>query len=109
MTVRAAIALLLIGAGILTILVAVLGLFRLKGALNRMHAAAMVDTMGLLCVLCGLMVLCGLTVHTAKLALVLLLVWLSSPISSHLVARTELLTARDIDADSLKEKGEIPL
>lgn len=109
MTVRIAVALALIFLGILVVLVAALGLFRLKGAINRLHAGAMADTMGVLCVLCGLMVLCGWTVHTAKLALVLVILWLTNPISSHLIAKTELLTAHDLDADHMEQKGERPL
>ena len=109
MTLRAAIALVLLGLGTVVMVVAALGLFRLKGALNRLHAGAMADTMGVLLILAGLMVLCGWTVHTAKLALALVILWMTSPISSHLIAKTELLCTHDLDADEMDEEGERPL
>lgn len=89
----------LISLGVVVTLVAALGLFRLKDALDRLHAGALVDTLGLLLILGGLMLLCGLTVHTAKLALALVILWATNPVSAHLIARMELFTGYDIDPD----------
>ena len=52
------ISLLLIGLGIFCI--QILGVFKFKYVLNRMHAAAMGDTLGIGASLLGLMVLTGL-------------------------------------------------
>ena len=109
MTARDVIALALLGLGAAVMIVSALGLFRLRGALNRLHAGAMADTMGVLLILAGLMVLQGLTVHTVKLALTVVILWVTCPISSHLIARTELLYSHGIDADETDEEGERPL
>ena len=106
MTGRIAVAMVLIGLGVLTIGVSILGLFRLRDALERLHAGAISDTLGLLLILSGLGVLCGPTGHAAKLALLLVILWVINPVATHLIARMELLTGYDIDADNLNREGE---
>ena len=64
------------------------------------------DTLGLLLMLAGLMVLCGFTVHTGKLALTLVVLWSTNPVSAHLMARMELITGRGVDPDELPGEGE---
>ena len=96
----------LISVGLFAICVGVLGLFRFRYVLNRMHAAALVDTLGVLGVLMGLMLLCGIGVTTGKLFLIVVFLWLTSPIATHLIAKMELLTNFDTDADLETEEGE---
>ena len=69
MTIRIGIAMALIGAGVLVIALSIFGLFRLRDVLERIHAGALTDTMGLLLVLSGLVVLYGLSWSSAKLLL----------------------------------------
>ena len=106
MTARIALALVLLFLGAAVIAVSILGLFRLRDVLERLHAGALADTMGLLLVLAGLGVLCGLSWHTGKLMLTVLIVWVTSPVSSHLIARMELITGRGIEPERRKEEGE---
>lgn len=82
----------LIFLGVVTILLAVLGTYRFRYVLNRMHAAAMVDTMGLLLSIAGLVVLWGVSWVSAKMVLILVFVWSASPVMSHLIARAEVMT-----------------
>ena len=82
----------LIAFGVFTIAVAVLGTFRFRYVLNRMHAAALCDTLGLLSTLLGVIVLLGLSWQTAKVLLIIAFMWLASPVMSHLIARAEILT-----------------
>ncbi|MCR5791092.1 MAG: monovalent cation/H(+) antiporter subunit G [Lachnospiraceae bacterium] len=82
--------LILVSAAVFTI--EVIGVFKMKFSLNRMHAAAMGDTLGLLSGLAGLMILCGFNYTTLKMLLVLIFLWCSSPVASHLIARMELET-----------------
>lgn len=77
-------------AGVLTAITAAFGLFRFKYALNRMHAAAMTDTLGILLVLLGLIILWGMNFNSLKLALIILFFWFASPVSSHLLAGFEV-------------------
>ena len=81
---------LLFGLGIFAI--EMIGVFRFKYVLNRMHAAAMGDTLGIGFSLIGLIVMNGLDFTSLKLFLVIVFLWFSSPTSSHLIARLEVTT-----------------
>ena len=106
MTVRTVAAMVLIALGVVVIALSILGLFRLRDALERLHAGALTDTLGLLLVLSGLGILCGVTGSTAKLALLLVILWATNPVSSHLIARMELITGRDVEPDRMTGEGE---
>lgn len=90
--IREGIGAILILLGMFVFIVGILGIFRFRYVLNRMHAAAMADTLGTLLVIAGLVVL-GLDVfHMIKLLLVIIFLWLTSPVSSHLIGKVEMLT-----------------
>lgn len=99
-------ALVLIGLGLVVAALSVLGMFRLRDALERLHAGALSDTLGVLLVLGGLAVLWGPSWQTAKLGLLVVILWVTNPVSSHLIARMELITGRDLDPDKLTGEGE---
>lgn len=88
--------LLLFGLGIFAI--EIIGVYRFRYVLNRMHAAAMGDTLGIGFSLVGLMIMSGLNFTSLKLLFVVIFLWFSSPASSHLIARLEVTT------DEEKEK-----
>ena len=96
-------ALLLMGMSIF--IIEMIGVFRFKYVLNRMHAAAMGDTLGLGSCLLGLIVLSGLNFTSLKLFLVIVFLWFSSPVSSHLIARLEVTT----DEEKEKHYGTLSL
>lgn len=83
-------------AGMLLFVVELVGVFRFRYILNRMHAAAIGDTLGISVSLVGLMIFSGLSFTTLKLALVVLFLWCASPVSSHLIARLEVTTNEKI-------------
>lgn len=89
---RNVIGLVLILMGVAVMVLAVIGTYRFKYVLNRMHAAAMVDTLGILLVLSGLMVLAGFGAMFLKLLSIIVFMWMTSPVTSHLIARAEVLT-----------------
>ena len=82
--------LLLVGVGIF--LLQIFGVFKFKYVLNRMHAAAMGDTLGIGISLTGLIILSGLNFTSLKMALIIVFLWLASPVSSHLISRLEVIT-----------------
>lgn len=82
--------LLLCGLGIF--LIEMIGVFRFRYVLNRMHAAAMGDTLGIGFSLMGLIIMSGFSFTSLKLLLVIVFLWFSSPASSHLIARLEVTT-----------------
>lgn len=93
--------LLLVGLGIF--MIQIFGVYKFKYVLNRMHAAAMGDTLGIGISLTGLMVLCGLNFTSLKMALIVVFLWLASPVSSHLISRLEVVTN-----ENLKDHCELP-
>lgn len=97
-------ALLLLGAAIF--LFEMIGVFRFRYVLNRMHAAAMGDTLGIGCCILGLIVMNGPNLASLKLFLVIVFLWFSSPVSSHLIARLEVTT--DEEGDKHYRRIELP-
>ncbi len=67
-----------------------IGVLRLPDVFTRLHASGMTDTMGAGLLLTGLMFQAGLSLITVKLVLVLLFLWLTSPVATHAVARAAL-------------------
>ena len=82
----------LLTAGLVTFAIEIIGVFRFRYVLNRMHAAAMGDTLGIGLALLGVIVMNGFNFTSLKLFLVIVFLWYSSPVSSHLIARLEVTT-----------------
>lgn len=78
--------------GLLIFLIEMVGVFRFRYVLNRMHAAAMGDTLGIACSMLGLIIINGLNFTSLKLLCIIVFLWFSSPTSSHLIARLEVTT-----------------
>ena len=89
--------------GLAIFLLQIFGVFKFKYVLNRMHAAAMGDTLGIGVSLTGLILLSGLNFTSLKMGLIIVFLWLASPVSSHLIARLEVVTN-----EHLAEKCELP-
>lgn len=93
---------LIIGGGLLLcglsiFLIEVYGVFHFDYVLNRMHAAAMGDTLGISFSLVGLMIFSGLNFTTLKMALIVIFLWIASPVSSHLLAKVEFTTNENLE------------
>ena len=91
-TLRFAICALLMALGLFFEVSAVIGVFRFRYVINRMHAAALGDTMGIFLMLLGLAVANGLDMLTLKILLLVPLFWTTSPVASHLIGQLELIT-----------------
>ncbi|MCQ2491912.1 MAG: monovalent cation/H(+) antiporter subunit G [Lachnospiraceae bacterium] len=89
--------------GIVTAFIATFGMFRFTYVLNRMHSAAMCDTLALGSVLIGLIIFYGVSFASLKLAAIICFLWLASPVSSHLLARLEVT----INEKHIKERCEV--
>lgn len=88
----------LISLGMLFFMVEILGVYRFDYVLNRMHAVAIGDSIALLLSLTGAGLLMWDWFAAAKLFITLLLVWITSPVGSHLVARVEAMTNNHLDS-----------
>lgn len=98
-TLRFILCALLIGLGLIFEICAVIGVFRFHYVLNRMHAAALGDTMGILMIMLGLAVANGMNFVSLKLLLLVFLFWTASPVASHLIGRLELVTNEELDRE----------
>lgn len=101
--IRFGIGTLFLAAGIITFALELFAVYRFRYVLNRMQVAAMGDTLGIGISLVGLMILSGFNFVTLKLGLVVVFLWFSSPVSSHLIARLEVATNQ-----KLSEECELP-
>ncbi|MDD2954819.1 MAG: monovalent cation/H(+) antiporter subunit G [Oscillospiraceae bacterium] len=97
--IRILIAAALIAVGLFVYIVSTIGIFRFKYVLNRMHVAAQGDTLGALSILLGLIVLCGFSFHSLKMLLIIIFLWLASPVASHIIAKAETMTCRHLDKE----------
>ena len=89
--------------GIVTAFIATFGMYRFSYVLNRMHSAAMCDTLALGSVLIGLIIFYGISFASLKLAAIICFLWFASPVSSHLLARLEVT----INEKHLEEECEV--
>lgn len=97
--------------GLCCLVSGVVGVFRFKYSLNRIHAAALMDTVGILLMLLGVIVAVGFDVTSLKLLVVIGLLWLTSPVSGHLIGRMEITINDELDqvmtvADRLTVQSE---
>ena len=103
MSIREILAAVCVVLGILVFCCSILGVYRLTYVLNRMHAAALGDTLGLFLVVLGLLILGKDMFHMLKYALIVIFFWVSSPIATHMIAKVELLTDKDYE-ERMREK-----
>lgn len=90
------VAITLITIGMILFILEIYGVYRFSFVLNRMHAAAIGDTLGLTFCLLGLILVSGFSYVTAKFILVIIFLWISSPTASHLIAKFEVTTNESV-------------
>ena len=87
----------LIVLGVVLFVTEMIGIFKFKYVLNRMHIAGMGDTMGLSLTLIGTIILSGINFTSLKMGLIIVFLWLASPVASHLIARLEVTTNEELE------------
>lgn len=78
---------LLIAAGLLFMVISPLGMIRFPDFFTRAHAAGKCDSLGQAFILLGCMLHEGLTLNLAKLALLILFIYLLTPTATHAIVR----------------------
>lgn len=96
--IRDIIGMLLILGGIILYVIEVIGVFRFDYVLNRMHATAIGDSLALLMSLAGAGMLMWDWFAAARLLVILCFVYLTSPVSSSLLARVEAMTNNHLES-----------
>ena len=104
MLIRFIIAACLIGFGVFLFAMSTFGVFKFKYVLNRMHAAAIGDSLALFSLLAGVGVMTGFTYATLKLVIILVFFWLAAPVSPHMIAKMEIATITEEDAEEFKKR-----
>ena len=90
--IRFAVTAILFAIGIIALFVSILGTYRFRFALNRIHSAAISDTFCMFFILAGLAVASGFNFTTLKILLVLAFMWCTSPLSAHMLSSLEYHT-----------------
>ncbi|MDX1374875.1 MAG: monovalent cation/H(+) antiporter subunit G [Burkholderiales bacterium] len=80
----------LIVAGGAFCIVGAVGLLRMPEFFTRTHAASVVDTLGAAFILVGLMLQAGFSLVTVKLIAIGVLLFFTSPVATHALARAAL-------------------
>ena len=81
----------------------VLGLFKFKYVMNRMHAVALGDTFGILFIVAGCIVLKGFSLVSLKLLIIPLFMFLTGPVVTHLIGQAEVMTHGNPKGEYKKE------
>jgi multicomponent Na+:H+ antiporter subunit G len=92
-------------AGLMMEISAVAGVNRFRFVLNRIHAAGMGDTLGILLMLVGLCVKSPDLWLSLKLLLIILFFWLAGPVSTHLIGRLEYTTNEQLSREVTQWKS----
>ncbi len=77
-------------AGGVFLIIGTIGLIRLPDFFTRLHAASVVDTLGCILIMMGLMLQAGLSLVTVKLILIMIFILLTSPTAAHALAKAAL-------------------
>jgi len=89
----------IMGFGVLVLLLASAGLFVLKDALSRQHAATKAGSLGIVLIVSGAALVGGGWEWGWRAGVIVLLFWLTMPVASHVLARAAL------HSSDLKETG----
>ena len=84
--------------GLVIFFTEIFGVFRFHYVLNRMHAAAMGDTLGIGSCMIGLVIFSGINFTSLKLLSILAFLWFASPVSSHVLSRLEVATNENLES-----------
>ena len=77
-------------AGSIMALIGAVGMIRLPDVFQRMHAAGIIDTLGVGLILGGLIFQAGWSAVTIKLVLILVFIFFTSPTATHALAQAAL-------------------
>lgn len=83
--------------GLVIFFTEIFGIFHFNYVLNRMHATAMGDTLGIASCMLGLVIFSGFNMTSVKLLLIVIFLWFASPVSSHVLARLEVATNENLE------------
>ena len=93
-----------ISLGSLLFIVEIIGNFKFTYVLNRMQAAGIGDSLALGLFIIGCVIINGLTVTSLKLLVAALCLYFTSPVCSHMLAKLEKETNKELEKECEVEK-----
>lgn len=90
-----------ISLGLVSILIGVFGIYRFKDAFTRMHAASLIDNIGMIFTLLGIAFLQQNYVNSIKAVFIIFLVLLLSPVSGHALSKAIYLCLKEKSDDGI--------
>lgn len=84
-------------AGLVFYVIQFIGVFRFKYVMNRMHAAAIGDTLGSSLMMLGAVILNGWQLSTLKMVVIIAALWITAPVSSHMLGRLEVMSKEKME------------
>ena len=110
--IRFALVALFFAAGLIVLFISIFGTYRFDFSINRMHSAAMCDTLVLMLFITGLIIASGINIISLKFLFIVIVQWCTSPVVSHIFVKTKLLTDKNLSKhcemriDDKKEENE---
>ena len=77
-------------SGALSIIIGLIGVFRMPDFFTRLLAASIIDTMGTMLILVGLMLYSGFNFVSVKLLLILVCIIITTPAAAHALAKSAI-------------------
>jgi multicomponent Na+:H+ antiporter subunit G len=95
----------LITAGIIFIIFGYIGIFRFRHFYSRILVSSKADTVGLITIMAGVMLVTDSIFFSLKVLLILLFTVLTTPITTHSIARSAYLSGYKVEKDRDKDDG----
>lgn len=89
-------AMLFLVSGLIVLTTSAIGNYRFSYVLNRMQVSSVSDTLGAMFIIIGLIIANGFNMISLKLVLMICFLWFANPVSSHFLAKTEVISNDDI-------------
>ena len=84
----------IMSVGCIVMLFAALGLYRFPDIYMRLHSSTKVNTGGAMVILLGLVLRSGISTLSAKILVLILLIFILTPVISHAIARSAYLQGK---------------
>lgn len=89
--------------GSLIVIVGLVGVYRMPDFYTRLHAASVIDTLGAMLILLGLLLIAGISPVSVKLILILLFILITTPAAAHALAKSALHGKLEPQLDDKKQ------
>ena len=76
--------------GALAIIIGLVGVFRMPDFFTKLHAASIIDTLGTMFIVFGLVLYSGFNLVSVKLLLILVFILITTPAAAHALAKSAL-------------------